>query len=101
MKVTLLIKIIPCSSEKQKKKKVIQCFKAVTAPLLKIQVSVSHCVTGQVVPDILKDYNLCDIDDEGTILQNVANYLSHKTASHPRRLESSCKNYCMVSFEIL
>jgi len=89
MEVILFIKIIPCSSEKQKKKKVMQCFKAVTALMLKIQVSVSHCVTGQVVPDILKDCNLCELDDEGTILQNVANYLPHNTASHPRKLESS------------
>jgi len=89
MEVILLIRLIPCSSEKQKQKKIMQYFKAVTAPLLKIQVSVSHCVTGQLVPDILKDCNLCDIDDEGTVLQNVANYLPHNTASHPRRLESS------------
>ena len=83
-----MIKIITCSSEKQKKKKVMQCFEAVTAPLRKIQVSALHCVTGQVVPDILKECNLCDTDDEGTILHTVANYLPHNTASHPRRLES-------------
>ena len=64
-------------------------FKAVTALLLKIQVSVSSCVTGKLVLDILKDYNLCGTDNEGTIIQNVANYLPHNTASHPRRLESS------------
>jgi hypothetical protein len=89
MEVILLTRIIPCSSEEQKQKKVMQYFKAVTALLLKIQVSVSHCVTGKVVPNILKDYNLCDTDDEGTVLQNVANYSPHNAALHPRRLESS------------
>jgi len=79
----------------------MEYFKAVTAILLKIQVSVSRCVTGKVVPDILKNYNLYDTDDEGTILQNVANYVPHNTASRPRRLESSRRNYCMVSFEIV